>query len=288
MKRGLILVLAMLLSLWLLLCSGCLQFRKPTIQAQRDFKKQEITLHAESITYSQERSVNLVWTGDSSKPLLCLLHGSPGSWTAFESYLQDSLLLRHYCLVAVDRPGFGYSDFGHPEPSLDSQAKATFYAMKKVFGSRPFYVAGHSLGGPLAIKMAMLDSSQIYGVVVMAGSVDPKLEPREFFRPTLKKRIFKYLIPKSIWVSNYEIEALMDELILMDDKWKGIVCPVLSIHGKDDTMVPIGNADYMATKFKQSPAQYRDIRLEGKNHFIPWNAMDTIRTELINFRKHEH
>lgn len=226
-------------------------------------------------------SLNAVWTGDSTKPLLCFLHGSPGSWSAFENYLQDSSLLENFCMIAVDRPGFGYSEFGKPEPSLQRQSEAVMSVMDFVSGERSFFVAGHSLGGPLAIKMAFLNPRRIQGIILMAASVDPKLEPREFFRPVLKKNFFKYLIPTSFWVSNYEIEALMGELEKMENEWKEISCPVVSIHGTKDKFVPIANADYLARQLINS--NYRDVRLQGKNHFIPWTAMDTIRQEIINF-----
>src|SRR5690606_23197238 len=118
--------------------------------------------------------------------------------------------------------------------------------------------------------------------ILLAASVDPSLEPREFFRPVLKKKIFKHLIPKSFWVSNYEIEALMNELVEMVDDWKNIRCPVLSIHGTADDFVPVENADFIKNKLKGG-VPFTDIRLEGRNHFIPWNSMDTIRAEILKF-----
>lgn len=189
-------------------------------------------------------------------------------------------------MIAIDRPGFGYSSFGHPEPSLAKQSEAIMTLLDSLVGNRPIVFAGHSLGGPLVIKTAALYPSRVAAAFVLAGSVDPKLEPREFFRPILKKKVFKFLMPRSFWVSNYEIEALMKELEIMEGEWELVQCPVISIHGTKDKFVPMENADHMREKL-EGRTSFRDVRLEGKSHFIPWNSMDTIRQELLNFVIHE-
>jgi pimeloyl-ACP methyl ester carboxylesterase len=56
-------------------------------------------------------NLHYIETGNAQKPTL-ILHGSPGSWNAFKEYLQDTTLLKKYRMIAIDRPGFGYSDFG--------------------------------------------------------------------------------------------------------------------------------------------------------------------------------
>ncbi|WP_460996415.1 alpha/beta fold hydrolase [Spirosoma harenae] len=48
--------------------------------------------------------------GAADKPTLVFVHGSPGSWNAFASYLKDSLFLEHYRMVSLDRPGFEDSE----------------------------------------------------------------------------------------------------------------------------------------------------------------------------------
>lgn len=273
---------AFFLVFWLMLSSGCMQFRKSVGTAEREFRELGLDITG-GVVMSGTHVINYVAGGDSSLPVLLFLHGSPGGWSAFESYLKDTSLRHHFYMVSIDRPGFGYSDFGKPEPSLQAQAEAAYAVLDSLIPpSKEIWVAGHSLGGPVAVKMAILRPAALSGVVLLAGSVDPDLEPREFFRPALKRKIFRYLMPTSFWVSNYEIEELMDELKAMNQEWDRIRCPVLSVHGTADNFVPVGNADFVKMKLT-GRVVFRDVRLNGKNHFIPWNSMDTIRSEIIKF-----
>ena len=268
-----------LVVVWLLFSSGCMQFRKSTSEARKEFSKKGLELKGGKVSWS-EGEVNFVWTGEGDKPWICFLHGSPGGWSAFEKYLADSALLEHFRMISVDRPGFGYSNFGQPEGSLDRQSEAVFAVLDSLCVQGRIYLAGHSLGGPVVARMAMMRPADIAGVMILSGSVDPDLEPREVFRPALKRRFFRHILPTSIWVSNYEIEELMGELKRIRPDWTEIRCPVVSLHGTKDDMVPIGNADYIARHLNDS-VPFRDIRLQGRGHFIPWTEMDTVKVELI-------
>ncbi|HEY5692224.1 MAG TPA: hypothetical protein VIS49_12250 [Cyclobacteriaceae bacterium] len=60
--------------------------------------------------------------GNEDKPLIIFVHGSTGSLSAFIHFLADTILLQHTQLITVDRPGFGSSNFGYAETSLEKQA----------------------------------------------------------------------------------------------------------------------------------------------------------------------
>lgn len=266
---------------YLLFSASCLQFRTSTVKAKREFSSEGTHLHSFR-SDSDGFFANAVWTGDSTAINLLFVHGSPGSWTAFEDYLRDSVLLTRFRLIAADRMGFGYNHFGHPEASLEKQAQNLLQVMDSLDNGRPFYIIGHSLGGPVAVQMAAMDTLRIKGLCLLSASIDPDLEPREAIRPLILPKAMKYLIPTSIWTSNYEIYYLMDELKKQKVLWSSIQAKMLVMHGEKDKMVPLGNADYAESNYPDKE-KFRKVILEGKNHFIPWTAMDTVRSELIIF-----
>ena len=70
-----------------------------------------------------EKTMNYVEIGNDTLPMILLLHGSPGSSMDWKELMSDSLILDKAYLVAVDRPGYGYSSFGEVESSVITQAK---------------------------------------------------------------------------------------------------------------------------------------------------------------------
>lgn len=83
-------------------------------KARRAFDKAEVPItfkdfvvEGGTIHYAE------VGTGTTAKPTLFFIHGSPASWHCYDNYMQDTALVNKYRIVAVDRPGFGFSDFWH-------------------------------------------------------------------------------------------------------------------------------------------------------------------------------
>src|SRR5262245_40732336 len=106
----------------LLVMDSCVQFRMSSSEIDNYFvdKKQKGTLHRYEVG---NRVINYLQAGDNARPLVLFVHGSPGSLSAFIDFLADTALLSKAELITVDRPGFGSSNFGYAEPSLQKQAE---------------------------------------------------------------------------------------------------------------------------------------------------------------------
>ena len=217
--------------------------------------------------------------GDSTLPLVLLVHGSPGSSSAYMNYMQDSSLLKKVHLVAVDRPGFGYSNLGKAQRSLKMQAKAFLPILEKYRANKTILV-GHSFGGPVISRMAMDFPDLINGLVIVAGSIDPDLEPNEWWRKPLNWRILRWLLPKALRVCNQEILPLEGELRKMMPLWEKIKMPVTIIQGELDNLVPKGNADF-AKKMLVNSEKVKIEIIEGGNHFILWSLRDKVVQEIL-------
>lgn len=53
--------------------------------------------------------LHYVANGDTQKPTLVIVHGSPGDWRQYSRYLFNESLLSDYRVVVIDRPGWGES-----------------------------------------------------------------------------------------------------------------------------------------------------------------------------------
>lgn len=267
----------------LLLNDSCMQFRMSSSEIKSYFEKKDIK-ETENSYHTGKRTINYVHVGNESLPLVIFVHGSPGSLSAFIHFLADTVLLEKAQLIAVDRPGFGHSNFGYAEPSLEKQAAMLKPILEKYKQNRPIILVGHSLGGPVIARMAMDYPEFIDGLVMVAPSIDPDLEPNEWFRGPLALPFVKWILPRSIRASNDEIWMLKPELQKMKPLWEQITTPTVVIQGGKDKLVPSGNSDYAEKMITNAPLTL--VLDEDMNHFVPWNRPELIRDAVLKLISH--
>ena len=265
-------------ALLLVLMDSCLQFRMSKREVRKFFadKKYKGTLH----TYvAHEQKINYLQVGETHLPLIVFFHGSPGSLSAFIEFMADTVLLNRAQLISVDRPGFGQSNFGYASKSVQQQAAAMAPILAQRKQNRPIILVGHSLGGPVIARMAMDYPDLVDGLVIVAGSIDPDLEPNEWFRAPLATPFIKWMLPRSIRASNDEIYHLKPELQAMLPLWKNVRAKTIFIQGKKDVLVDPGNAAF--AKKMMTQADVTLVEVEGMNHFVPWTNPELIRSALV-------
>jgi pimeloyl-ACP methyl ester carboxylesterase len=267
-----------ILLIWLILARSFMTMRKPDEEAKKEFEKEGIKLTTTIITV-QGRHIHYALTGNDSLPTLFFVHGTPGSWDAFEDYLKDKDLLEHFRMVSIDRPGFGYSDYGHPE-HLAKQSELISPIFRMLDNHRPMFIAGHSLGGPMVIKLAADNPSVFSGIVILSGSIDPAEEEPEKWRPVLYMTPLTYFVPGAMRPSNQELWYLKKDLIDLKEDFHKIKCPVYFIHGASDTWVPPGNVEY-GKKMLVNSSHIEEKLLPGANHFIPWTRFEDVKEVLL-------
>ncbi len=266
------------LVLWLIMAQSCLKFRTSDSKALKEFDTSGVPLSIKTIKV-KDRTLHYVMTGNDTLPTIVFVHGSPGSWDAFKEYLKDKDLLKKYRMVSIDRPGFGYSDFGK---SVTLQEESTIISplFATIKNNKPVYLVGHSLGGPMIVQLAADNPNTIAGLVILAGAIDVTLEKPEKWRHVIMQFPLKYLIPGSLRPSNKELWYLKTDLIKLKPRFKEIVCPVYILHGDKDPLVDYGNLAFGAKAFVNS-SKIDTLTIQGANHFIPWMHYDVIKRVLI-------
>ncbi len=104
-------------------------------------------------------------------------------------------------MISIDRPGFGYSQFGDAQ-NLTNQSLIISPLLKYIDNKKPIYIIGHSLGAPMAIKLAADNPNTFQGIILLAASVDPQEEAPEKWRGFFSKSIFENLLPRAFKPSN--------------------------------------------------------------------------------------
>jgi pimeloyl-ACP methyl ester carboxylesterase len=119
-------------------------------------------------------------------PPLLLIHGLGGQMRNFGPDLIDDLA-RVYRVIRVDRPGSGYSprDAG-TSADLRTQARLMAGLIDEMGLEKPWLV-GHSLGGALALTIAVLHPDKVGGLLLIAPASQP-------VAPTEVSKVFKGLM----------------------------------------------------------------------------------------------
>jgi pimeloyl-ACP methyl ester carboxylesterase len=277
MKKS-ILVTVLVLAGLLVLMDSCMQFRMTTTEIDQQFAKTN-TLGSREEYKVGNRKIHYAKTGNPDGPLVLFIHGSPGSLSDFIQFLTDSALQQKSLLISVDRPGFGQSNFGWGEPSLAVQANAIKPLIEQYKRDKPVILIGHSLGGPLIAQMALDYPELVDGLIFVAGSVDPKLEPPNWWRTPFATPYFRWMLPRSIRASNDEIYPLRVQLEEMEPRWKDIKCKVIVVQGTKDSLVPVGNAEFIRSHLTSTTPKM--VYEEGMDHFVPWSHPQLIKNAVV-------
>jgi pimeloyl-ACP methyl ester carboxylesterase len=265
---------------YLVFCQSCMKMRMSSKKTIEYFSKSNTAFKDINYKISEIHQIHYIETGDSTKPTLFFLHGSPGSWDAYKTYLSDSDLQKKYRLIAIDRPGFGYSNFGEAE-DLNTQANLILPFIQSKNNNQPITLIGHSMGGPVAVKLATKKPELFKNLVILAGAIDPKAENPENWRPVLMSKPIKYLIPGAFRISNEELWWLKEDLKTMKSELHKITSNVIIIHGTEDSLVPFSNVAFMEKEFI-SAKKVETISIEKADHFIPWSHYEIIKKSLMN------
>ena len=115
--------------------------------------------------------IHLIEAGNRNAPAVVLIHGANGNLRDFTFDLADRLAGR-FRVIAVDRPGMGWSDgWGEADsdPALQARVLRAAVAQRGVHRA---VVVGHSYGGSVAMAWALQDT-QTQAVVLIAGATYP-------------------------------------------------------------------------------------------------------------------
>src|SRR5208283_2234555 len=131
---------------------------------------------------------------EGSGPPLLLIHGLAGQMRHFTHSLLDRLK-SDYRVVVLDRPGSGYST-RPPQASaaVDAQAGTIAHFAKALGLGRPL-VVGHSLGGAIALSLALNHPEEVGGLALIAPATHPQDHVPPVFRGLeIRSRLLRHLV----------------------------------------------------------------------------------------------
>lgn len=238
--------------------------------------------------HTKERRVRYVEIGQDSLPLIVFVHGAPSSSRFWESMLTDSSLLRHAKMLAVDRPGYGYSGYGKPEISVQKQAAIIANIIRQ---QRPHHstiiLHGSSYGGTVAARIAMDYPDLIDGLLLQSASVAPGKEKTYEISHYTTHWSTEWFVPGALKVANHEKLSHQSQLEKMRPFWRRIKAPTIILHGAMDKLIYPINAEYARQMLTQ--AQSVDmIMVKNSAHDLLWTRRDLLIASLLKLLNKKH
>ncbi|WP_229792637.1 alpha/beta fold hydrolase [Ulvibacter litoralis] len=249
-----------------------LQWRKSDQEIQKKFNHLEIE---SKISYVEVDSLDLKIRiqeikSEGKNVNLVFIHGAPSSLSTWDGYLTDATLKATANMYAVDRPGYGYSNFGTPISSIDDQAQlmSAIINDKKL---KNIIVIGSSYGGPIAARVGVLNAN-VKAVVMISPAIDPTNEKHIWASRFTQWKLTRWLVPTAYRVAGDEKKVHAKELSLIENDWKNLTIPILHIHGNTDNIVPYENIHYSEKTFQNIEV----ISISEKGHELAWKDSEFI------------
>ena len=257
------------------------QFRRSDKELRKIFADEQIDA---SINYytTHGRQLRYVAVGHDSLPTLLFLHGSPGSISYYNRRYTDSALDGHFRMYAVDRPGYGYSGLGDPEPSIQKQADMIRPLLDSLNKARhPIIIVGSSYGASVASRLAMDHPELVDGLVLTGPAIGPGRETYFGITPFIEHWSVRWFIPRIFRSANTEKVHHKEELEKMLPYWKNIRVPVSYLQGADDDIVDTSNAGFARQHLINAASL--DIKfLKGRKHLLAQYEWKAIRQAILD------
>lgn len=220
------------------------------------------------------------------KNILIFIHGSPGGWQNYAWYLENKKLTEKFCVLSLDRPGFGKSGPNEAVADVEKQAELLSVAIKKFSssmikpGNAKTTLVGHSYGGPIAARIASIPENKIHSLVLLAAPLSSREEEIQWYNKIADWNWVKKMLPQEIQNSNDEMLPLKSQLSYLESFWKNISCKTILIHGREDSLVPFQNLEFFQNQLPKS--QLSTITLDEENHFIPWTQKELLEKTFLD------
>lgn len=132
-------------------------------------------------------------------PPLVLVHGLAGQMQHF-AYLPLAEMAQRWRLVLVDRPGAGHSPRANAAGAgVAAQGKTLAAFIRALRLPQPPLLVGHSLGGAVALSVALQDPQAIAGLALIAPLTHQVRDVPEPFRPlTIRRRWLRRFVAHTL------------------------------------------------------------------------------------------
>ena len=248
----------------------------------------------------QGKTLRYLRRGEGGEPAI-LIHGFGGDLNNW--LFNHAALAANRTVYAVDLPGHGGSSKQVQSGSLEEFTE-TLQAFMEAMGAAKAHLVGHSLGGAVALGLALADRALSLTLIAPAGlgpeidgdyvegfitasrrrDIKPHLE-KLFANPSTVSRqliddVLKY---KRLDGVDSALRTIADEFfpngrqaVVLRDRLREVSRPVLVIWGAEDRILPVSHAQGL-------PANAQTQVVQAGGHMVQMEAPAEVNRAIVDF-----
>lgn len=182
-----------------------------------------------------------------SGPVLVLLHGMASSWQWWLESI-PALAQRHR-IIAVDLPGCGNSESLPPPAEMAAHARMVLDLLSQL-GIDSATVAGHSMGGLIALEMALAAPARVENLILAGAGGVPMTERRlaiilvalRICAAILRRPFVRRALATRAWVRHMALRGGFRDPRAMSPQLAAELMPVFAGPGFVDSVAAAGRA----------------------------------------------
>lgn len=201
----------------------------------------------------------------SGDAVLVFIHGAGGSSEQWAYQIGN--LRPQTGAIALDLPGHGRSA-GDARSDIGAYAEVTINFLRRLT-SAPLVVVGHSMGGAIALAMALTYPREVAGLVLVSTGAKLRVHPRflHLLAQGDKPDIIEYCFSRhcssevvreqadrweGVPIRTFYADFLACDRFDIREELPRINCPVLILCGEEDLMTPPKYSQFLAEHIRHS------------------------------------
>ncbi len=229
-------------------------------------------------------------------PSLFFIHGAGMDGSIWKAQINH--FARRYTTYCINLPGHGGSDGGGKE-KISDYAQDVRSLLHGLMPSGPHLLVGHSMGGAIAIELAVQETPSVAGIVLLGTAARLRVmpivfqtmtkDPDRFFR-SIAYVAFARDTPNDVRerliaaTRSCPLPVIVRDLKACDafdigERLSAIRVPTLIICGAEDQLTPVN----LARDLKAQIARSRLAAIPGAGHMVMVEAPGAVNQEIERF-----
>lgn len=233
-----------------------------------------------SVAFLKKKIHYAVISKNDSLPLLVFVHGAPGAWYGYMNLMDDTILQKKFKMIAVDRLGYGKSNYGEAETSTALQALSIKSIIEKENTShQKVTLVGRSYGAPITAWLAINYPDKIEKLFMISPVIDPAKEKFFWFSGAGKWKPVQWLLPELLNVATAEKFAHEQQMEMMLPKWKSLYVPTVVVSGETDRIADTANFSFAKRHLINCDTTM--MMLKNTGHLVTYERPAIIKALLL-------